>query len=89
MDSSEEEVDDATQQVYWKVEAINIRAMKARQVIPRHELVQHTLQEYAALGRPEPVSEGLVLERIANLVKREWFRLDGNDAYVLADVTSL
>ena len=79
-------MDDATQAVYWKLEAIIIRAMKAASSMPHEQLVAHTLQQWQALGRPEPVGPELVLDRIAYLQKREWFALrDG--AYHLTDIS--
>lgn len=87
-DSEEPEVDEATQAVYWKLEAIMIKAMKANQIMTHDNLVAHTLHEWQALGRPEPVGPELVLNRLAYLMKREWFTLDqatGN--YQLKDLT--
>jgi hypothetical protein len=75
MDESDEEpeVEPALQQVRWKIEAIIIRAMKAAQAMDHNQLVQHTMQQWQSLNRPENMSVGFIEERLAYLVKREWF----------------
>jgi hypothetical protein len=71
MESSEEEleVDPQTQEIYWKIEAILIRAMKAKPLQSREELLSNAV---ATLNRPQ-VNHSLFVNRLDYLIKREWF----------------
>ena len=72
-DDDEIEVEPAEQQVRWKIEALLIRAMKSSTTMQYEALVASALAGWQALGRPEPMSRQFVEERIAFLVRREWF----------------
>jgi hypothetical protein len=83
----EPEVDPALQQVFWKIEAFIIKAMKASGSLKHQQIVDHALQQWAMLGRPENVNVKFVEERLAYLVKREWFAVSTDGTYTLLDLS--
>ena len=86
-DEEEDEVDPATQQIRWKIEAIVIKIMKQAQTVTHPQLVGATLQQWQGLGRPEPMNAAFVEERLTWLVKREWFSVSGDGVYTLLDLS--
>jgi hypothetical protein len=82
----EEEVDPALQQVRWKIEAFIIKAMKAANSMTHQQIVNHALEQWRLLGRAEPMTAQFVEERLAYLVKREWFS-NVNGVYTLLDLS--
>lgn len=83
----EEEVDEVTQQVYWKIEAIIIRLMKQHGVLSPQDLSRGTLEQWRLLGRPEAVGPDMIEARIKYLERREWYALDQEGRYALKDIS--
>jgi hypothetical protein len=86
-EEEEDEVDAATQQMRWKIEAFVIKAMKQAQTMTHQQLVAVALQQWQALGRPEPMSAAFVEDRLKWLVKREWFSVSGDGVYTQLDLS--
>jgi hypothetical protein len=86
-DEEEDEVDPATQQIRWKIEAILIKAMKQAQTMTHQQLVGTALHQWQGLGRPEPMNAAFVEERLKWLVKREWFSVSFDGVYMLLDLS--
>ncbi len=80
-------MDDALQAIRWKIEAFLIRAMKEARTMTHQQLVGVALQQWQALGRPEPVGIPQIEERLKWLVKREWFSVSGDGVYTLLDLS--